>query len=163
MSGIKSHFKATITRDPELKYTNNSGVAYCRLGLACNWREQGEQRTQYVDATAWGRTAEFANAYVRKGARVAVDLDRMHNREYTRQQDGQTVTSLSATVVELDLIDWPDEDDQRPADTGGFNDTNFDDNGNSPPSNGVNHAVDADGADAPPNNPEDPFDDDLPF
>ena len=161
MSGIKSHFKGTVTHDPELKYTNNSGIAYCRLPMACNWREQGEQQTQYVDATAWGRTAEFCATYVRRGARLAVDLDRMYIREYQRQ-DGSMGYSLSANVVEVDLIDWPDDDQgqTKPADngdTGGFNDVNFDDPGAGPDDDGHDQAA-ADGVPF-----DDPFNDDPPF
>ena len=178
MSGIKAHFKGTVTHDPELKYTNNSGTAYCRVPIACNWREQGEQRTQYVDATAWGRTAEFASSYIRRGSRVVVDLDRIYNRQYARNSDGATMTSLSGTVVELDLIDWPEDDQkkeqtQQPADTGGFNDVNFDDPLNAAPAaNGHDSAPSGAApapAQAPAQNPQpvvehdDPFDDDPPF
>ena len=179
MSGIKAHFKGTVTQDPELKYTNNSGTAYCRIPIACNWREQGEQRTQYVDATAWGRTAEFAAAYIRSGARVAIDLDRVHNREYKRNSDGALVTSFSGTVVEVDLIDWPENDQQAkpnpqanqnpqnppPADTGGFNDVNFDDPGAATPAANGHDTVPANSDPTPPPAADfdDPFDDDPPF
>ena len=66
-----------LTRDPELKYTQ-SGLAVCDLGLAVNrkWRSrEGEDReeTLFVDISVFGRQAETASEYLRKGRPVFIE------------------------------------------------------------------------------------------
>ena len=66
-----------LTRDPELKYTPK-GSAVARIGMAINrtWKsETGEQREEvtFVDVTLWGRTAEVASEYLKKGRPVFIE------------------------------------------------------------------------------------------
>ncbi len=61
-----------LTRDPEVRYTPK-GTAVTELGMAVNrvyTAENGEKReeTTFVDVTLWGRTAEIAGEYLKKGA-----------------------------------------------------------------------------------------------
>jgi single-strand DNA-binding protein len=65
-----------LTRDPELRYTANDKPVV-NLGLAINDRwndEHGEpqERTTFVDVTAWGKTAENTAQYLRKGSPALV-------------------------------------------------------------------------------------------
>ena len=60
-----------LTRDPEVRYTPK-GSAVADLGLAVNRNyttESGEKREEvtFVDVTFWGRTAEVAGEYLKKG------------------------------------------------------------------------------------------------
>ena len=66
-----------LTRDPEVRYTTNS-TAVCDIGLAVNDRRKnasGEwiEETTFVDITLWGRTAEVAGEYLKKGAPVLIE------------------------------------------------------------------------------------------
>ncbi len=62
-----------LTRDPELRYTQNN-VAICKLGLAVNRRfkdgQTGEWREEptFVDVTIFGKRGEAFEKYHRKGA-----------------------------------------------------------------------------------------------
>jgi len=61
---------ARLTADPELRYLQD-GKAVCNINLACS-EKYGEKETQlFIDATAFGKTAEFLNN-VTKGQRVYV-------------------------------------------------------------------------------------------
>jgi single-strand DNA-binding protein len=64
------------TRDPEIRYTPK-GVPVVELGLAINrtWSEDGQkhEETTFVDVTLWGRTAEIAQQYLRKGSPVFIE------------------------------------------------------------------------------------------
>ena len=67
-----------LTRDVELKYTP-SGVAIAKFGLATNRNYKdnttGEmkQEVMFIDITVFGRSAEVANQYLKKGKRVLIE------------------------------------------------------------------------------------------
>lgn len=66
-----------LTRNPELKYTP-SGSAVADIGLAVNEsfkNKAGEtiEQTCFVDVVAWGRQAETAAEYLKKGSPVFVE------------------------------------------------------------------------------------------
>lgn len=63
-----------LTADPELRYTAGN-TAVVRITLACNRpvRSGTESQTDFIDVTAWGKTAEFVSRYFHKGQLVAVD------------------------------------------------------------------------------------------
>ena len=67
-----------LTRDPELRYIP-SGTAVCDLRIAAGrtWydRDSREKReeTLFIDVTAWGKTAEFCNEYMKKGKGIFVE------------------------------------------------------------------------------------------
>src|SRR4051794_22949985 len=66
-----------LTRDPEIKYTPK-GTAIAALGLAVNrvWMtEQGEKREEvtFVDVELFGRQAEVAEQYLKKGRPVFIE------------------------------------------------------------------------------------------
>lgn len=67
----------TLTRDPELRYTPK-GTAVAKLGLALNRKYKTEdgaahEETTFVDVDLFGRTAENAAQYLRKGRPVLVE------------------------------------------------------------------------------------------
>lgn len=66
-----------LTRDVELRYLP-SGSAVATIGLASNRRYKKQDGTQgeevcFVDVKLFGRTAEVANQYLRKGSKVLID------------------------------------------------------------------------------------------
>ncbi len=106
-----------LTRDVEIRYSQG-GSAIGNTGIATNrkWKSQtGEQKEEvmFVDLTFFGRTAEIANQYLRKGSKVLVD-GRLSLDQWTAQ-DG-TKRSKHAVIVE-NLQMLPKSD--NPADGGG--------------------------------------------
>ena len=66
-----------LTRDPVVRYTE-SGTAIAEFGLAMNevWKDKaGEKHEEvtFVDVAFFGRTAEIAGEYLKKGAQVCVE------------------------------------------------------------------------------------------
>ncbi|WP_456458015.1 single-stranded DNA-binding protein [Nitratifractor sp.] len=103
-----------LTRDVEIRYTP-SGSAIGKVGIATNRRfktANGEQRdeTMFIDLTFFGRTAEIANQYLRKGSKVLVE-GRLVLEQWTAQ-DGTKRSKHSITVDNLQMLD-------RPGETGG--------------------------------------------
>jgi single-strand DNA-binding protein len=90
-----------LTRDIEIRYSQ-SGSAIGNTGIATNrkWKSQtGEQKEEvmFIDLTFFGRTAEIANQYLRKGSKVLID-GRLSLDQWTAQ-DG-TKRSKHAVIVE---------------------------------------------------------------
>lgn len=64
-----------LTRDPELNYTNSGDpLAVAKYSLAVNrkFKRQGEPDADFINCVAFGKSAEFASNYFRKGQLVSV-------------------------------------------------------------------------------------------
>jgi len=67
-----------LTRDVELKYTPN-GTAIAKFGLATNrtykdtMTGENKQEVMFIDITVFGRSAEVANQYLKKGRKVLIE------------------------------------------------------------------------------------------
>ncbi len=96
-----------LTRDVEIRYSP-SGSAVGKVGIATSrkWKSQtGEQKEEvmFIDLTFFGRTAEIANQYLRKGSKVLVD-GRLTFEQWTAQ-DGTKRSKHSITVENLKMLD----------------------------------------------------------
>ncbi len=77
-----------LTRDPELRNTP-SGKAVATIGVATGraWADangQKQKQTEFHNVVLWGKLAEIANQYLRKGAKVYME-GRLQTREWTGQ------------------------------------------------------------------------------
>ena len=96
-----------LTRDPEVRYTPK-GTAVTELGMAVNrvyTAENGEKReeTTFVDVTLWGRTAEIAGEYLKKGRPVLIE-GRLQLDTWDDKQSGQKRSKLKVIGEGLQLI-----------------------------------------------------------
>lgn len=81
-----------LTRDPELRYTSNGGVAVTRFTVAINRKftnQQGEREADFINIVTWRGLAENCGNYLRKGSLVAIE-GRIQTRSY-ENQEGRTV------------------------------------------------------------------------
>ncbi|MDR1007738.1 MAG: single-stranded DNA-binding protein [Campylobacteraceae bacterium] len=101
-----------LTRDIELRYTP-SGMAICTTGIATNHRfkkQDGSQSEEvmFVDITLFGRNAEIANQYLKKGSKVLIEgrlkLDTWND------QNGQKRSKHTITVDSLKMMDQKGQD-----------------------------------------------------
>ena len=75
-----------LTRDPELK-SLSTGNAVTSFGVATNrvWNDKSGQKQEQVEfhnIVLWGRLAEVASQYMKKGARIYVE-GRLQTRDWT--------------------------------------------------------------------------------
>src|SRR6476469_1141484 len=96
-----------LTRDPEVRYTP-TGTAVTELGMAVNrvyTAENGEKReeTTFVDVTLWGRTAEIAGEYLKKGRPVFIE-GRLQLDTWDDKQSGQKRSKLKVVGEGLQLL-----------------------------------------------------------
>lgn len=97
-----------VTRDPEIKYTPK-GSAVVDIGIAVNRTftpDGGERReeTTYIDVTLWGRTAETAAEYCKKGRSVYVE-GRLQLDSWEDKTSGQKRSKLRVVGENYQLLD----------------------------------------------------------
>ena len=100
-----------LTRDIEVRYTQSgSAIGNTAIATSRKFKSQtGEQKEEvlFVDITFFGRTAEIANQYLRKGSKVLVD-GRLKLDQWTAQ-DGSKRSKHSVTVENLQMLGSKDE------------------------------------------------------
>jgi single-strand DNA-binding protein len=106
-----------LTRDIELRYLP-SGTAVGNTGIASTRKfkgSDGEQKEEvlFVDITFFGRTAEIANQYLRKGSKVLIE-GRLKLDSWTDQNGGKR--SKHTVVVEnMQMLDSRSSGDSQPS------------------------------------------------
>jgi single-strand DNA-binding protein len=61
-----------LTRDPEMR-TSQGGTTVVKFGMAINRKFKDQETTCYVDCTAFGRTGEVINQYMKRGRPIFVE------------------------------------------------------------------------------------------
>ena len=96
-----------VTRDPEVKFTPK-GSAVADLGLAVNrtYTNQTGEKTEevtFIDVELWGRLAEIAGEYARKGRSVFIE-GRLRLDSWEDKQSGQKRNRLKVVGEVLQLL-----------------------------------------------------------
>lgn len=98
-----------LTRDPDIRYTqpNSAQEQTCtaRYSLAVNRRfnRDGEQKADFISCVAFGRQAEFAEKYLRKGTKIVL-AGSIKTGSYTNR-DGQKVYTTDVVVEEQEFAE----------------------------------------------------------
>jgi single-strand DNA-binding protein len=104
-----------VTRDPEIKYTPQ-GRAVTDLSVAVNRTykvgEEKREEVTYVEVTLWGRTAETAGEYCKKGRAVFIE-GRLQLDSWEDKTTGQKRNKLRVVGDDYQLLD------RRPTGGGG--------------------------------------------
>ena len=143
--------------DPETRYTaSGSAVTNIRLATTDSWRDRqsGEQqeRTEWHRIVFFGRLAEIAAEYLRKGRQCYVE-GRIQTRKW-QGQDGQDRYTTEVVASDLQLLGG------RSGDGGGPPPQRREENSGSAWSGGQSTGS---APAAPRGGPPDDFDDDIPF
>lgn len=88
-------------RDPEIK-TTPSGSKVVALSVGVDRRTKDKTETDWIDCTAWGKTAEVIEQYVHKGDRIGVKGS-LQTRSW-QTQDGQNRKTTFVLVDNFDLL-----------------------------------------------------------
>jgi single-strand DNA-binding protein len=96
-----------LTRDPELRYTPK-GTAVAKFGIAVNrtWKnDSGEKKEEvtFIDIDVFGKTAENAGQYLKKGRPVLVE-GRLKLDQWDDKQTGQKKTRLGVVGDSLQFL-----------------------------------------------------------
>lgn len=120
-----------LTTDPEVRVAQNGSgtmVARYRLAIDRAFKRDNEQTADFLPCVAFGKQAEFAEKYMRKGGKFAV-IGRIQTGSYTNRE-GQKVYTTDVIVESQEFceskaessaerIELPVDDIPRP-DSDGF-------------------------------------------
>ena len=111
-----------LTRDPEVRYSQgDSPLAIARYSLAVDRRgrnNQDGQTADFINCVAFGRAAEFAEKYFRKGIKIAV-TGRIQTGNYTNK-DGVKVYTTEVVVEDQEFAESKASSEQNSGFGGGF-------------------------------------------
>jgi single-strand DNA-binding protein len=105
-------FTGRAGRDPEVRYFE-SGSMVANLTLAVEgWKRDSEPL--WLPLTIWGKTAQVAVDYVKKGSQIAVS-GQLQNETWTDKATGEKRSKVILSVSELTLLG-----SKKDAETGGY-------------------------------------------
>ena len=109
-----------LTRDPEVRYSaGDNAMAVARFSLAVDRRRRAnagadEPTADFINCVSFGRQAEFAEKYLRKGTKLVV-TGRIQTGSYTNK-DGVRVYTTDVVVEEQEFAESKGSSDSN----GGF-------------------------------------------
>jgi single-strand DNA-binding protein len=107
--------------DPEVKYFE-SGKVKCRLTLAVDRRSRNNDQPDWFNLELWGKTAEVAANYVRKGKLIGVQ----GSLKIDRWSDRATGVERSTPIIQVDRLELlGSKRDDDPNAVNNYNDTEF--------------------------------------
>ena len=93
--------RGRLTKNPEIKYAgkeNDMAVARYTLAVNRRYKREGEQEADFISCVTFGKSAEFAQKYLRKGIRIVVS-GRISTGNY-KDKDGKTIYTTDVIVEE---------------------------------------------------------------
>lgn len=91
-----------LGRDPETRYTGG-GDAVSNFSIAVDNGFGDKKKTSWFKVTAWKKTAESVQKYLRKGSKVAVS-GRLEERSW-QDKGGEKRTSVEIVAERVDFLD----------------------------------------------------------
>ncbi|MDX1295367.1 MAG: single-stranded DNA-binding protein [Sulfurimonadaceae bacterium] len=95
-----------LTRDIELRYSQaGMGIAKTAIATSRKFTSNGEKKEEvcFIDVTFFGRSAEIANQYLRKGSKILVE-GRLNFEQWVDQNGGKR-SKHSVTVENMQMLD----------------------------------------------------------
>ncbi len=86
-----------LTRNPEIRYAQQNDTAIARYTLAVDRMiRNAEQSADFIRCVCFGKPAEFAEKYLRKGIKIAI-TGRIQTGSYT-DRDGRKVYTTDVVI-----------------------------------------------------------------
>lgn len=124
----KTILVGNLTRDIELRYSQ-AGMAIAKTAIATSrkFTSNGEKKEEvmFIDITFFGRQAEVANQYLRKGSKILAE-GRIQFDQWVDQNGGKR-SKHSVAVESMQMLDTKGDDQQhgggyqQPQSQGGYN------------------------------------------
>ena len=97
----KTILMGRLTKDPEVKYLqdeNSTAMARYTLAVDRRYRKDGKAETDFISCVTFGKNAEFAEKYLKKGLKILVS-GRIQTGSYVNQE-GNKVYATNVIVEE---------------------------------------------------------------
>lgn len=96
-----------LTRDPDIRMSangeNTSMFARYSLAVDRRFKKEGEQSADFINCVCFGKSAEFAEKYLKKGTKIGV-IGRIQTGSYTNRE-GQKVYTTDVVVEEQEFAE----------------------------------------------------------
>lgn len=110
-----------VGRDPDVKYFE-SGSVVCKFSLAVNRVSRSNDEPDWFNLEIWGKTAEIAANYVRKGSLIGVT----GSLKFDQWQDRSTGAQRTSPVIRVDRLELlGSRRDQENVSSSGYADNEF--------------------------------------
>ncbi|NCO74934.1 MAG: single-stranded DNA-binding protein [Cyanobacteria bacterium] len=113
------HLVGRTGTDPEIRYFD-SGKVKCRLTLAVNRMNKKEDKPDWFELEIWGKTAEVAANYAKKGTLIGIQGS-LKIDTWSDRNSGEKRSKPVINVDKLDLLG-------SKRDSENYNNNNSDDN-----------------------------------
>ncbi len=101
---LKAFVFGRLTKDPEVRQAMNGGAQYTRFSVAVNIGKSEENKTTFIDVSAFGNQGEMIARSCKKGHRLLVELSDLEVSTWTNQQ-GETKGSLNAVLRAFSFVE----------------------------------------------------------
>lgn len=101
---LKAFVFGRLTKDPEVRQAMNGGAQYTRFSVAVNIGKNKENKTTFIDVSAFGNQGEMIAHSCKKGHRLLVELSDLEVSTWTNQQ-GETKGSLNAVLRAFSFVE----------------------------------------------------------
>lgn len=94
-----------LTRDPDVRYSQGENtLCIARYTLACDRinRQEGQPTADFISCIAFGRQGEFAEKYLSKGMKIAVE-GRIQSGSY--EKDGTKIYTTDVIVERHEFVE----------------------------------------------------------
>lgn len=102
-------FAGRAGRDPEVKYFE-SGSIVAKFAIACSRNSKNDQEPDWINLEIWGKTAQVAADYVRKGSLIGVMGELKIER--WQDKDGNPASKPVIKVERMELLGSRKENEQ---------------------------------------------------
>ena len=93
-------FIGRLGKDPETRYTQG-GSAVTNFSIACGWKSKEREGTEWIPVVCFGRLAEVAGEYLRKGSQVFIQGS-FRTEQY--EKDGQKRYSTKIYANQMQML-----------------------------------------------------------
>lgn len=87
-----------LGKDPEVRQVKDTSVAQFSLATTTGFGDN--KKTQWHNVTLWGKTAEVAGQYLKKGNRVCI-VGEINYREYEKDGEKKFFTEIVGRELEM--------------------------------------------------------------
>lgn len=92
-----------LTRDPDVRRNGDTVIVRYTLAVDRRFKRDGDPTADFINCVCFGKGAEFAEKYLRKGIKIAV-VGRIQTGSYTNQQ-GDKVYTTDVVVEEQEFAE----------------------------------------------------------
>ncbi len=103
-----------LTKDPELRWSNDLAVARFSVAVDRNGKDKG---TDFPSIVVFSKQAENCEKYLTKGRKVAIQG---HIQTGSYEKDGRKVYTTDVVADRVEFLEWGDREEKPTSNSGTF-------------------------------------------